>query len=141
VTEPIKCKRIIDGKSYNTETANLVAFHEEQGGPDIERYLFKTRYGAFFEYIFLGDIPSEHIKPMSEVEAQQWMEKYASVEAYAAEFGERLEAGNTEARITLRMPETLRQQASKRAAEYGQSLNTWIMRQIESGLISQRSKP
>ena len=65
-------------------------------------------------------------------EAQAWLEKTCFMpEVIEAEFGEMPEAGDAEARITLRMPETLRRRIAGLAKERDQSLNAWIIRCLE----------
>lgn len=128
--DPIKCKRIIDGRTYNTETATLLGRWKSDDEP-IEEAFFKTRHGAYFLYIFLDMEPDEWIKPLAPEEAQRWMEQHCRADTIEAEFGEMPEAGDPEARITLRIPETLRKRIVAAAEARGQSLNAWIQRCIE----------
>lgn len=130
MTSEIRCKRIIDGKTYNTETATFIGFFEDDEGPGIEESLFKTRHGAFFLHLFDPDRPDERIKPLRIEEAQKWVEEKCPA-MYEDEFGEAPEAGHSEARVTLRIPESLRQRIAKRAEERNQSLNAWILRCLE----------
>jgi predicted HicB family RNase H-like nuclease len=126
----IRCKRIINGRTYNTETATLLGRHEYDELP-FEDALFKTRHGAYFFYRLSQADATEEIKPFTPEAAQQWMEKYCSADRLEAEFGEMPEAGDPEARITLRIPETLRKRVAALADDRGQSLNAWILRCIE----------
>ncbi len=134
----IRCKRIIDGKTYNTETATEHAGWSWDDGPREEGiYLFQTRFGAFFEYSFLhGAQEDDHetIKPLTPAEAQKWLEEKTSwnPELIEALFGEMPEAGSGEVKFTLRMPESLRNRLSERAAANKQSLNAWMIRCLES---------
>lgn len=134
----IKCKRIIDGKAYNTETSTLLGSYENEEGPGIVEYLFKTRLGAFFLYAIdefgnFGPPLTEFVKPQTIENAQKWIEDHCSASVYEEEFGEAPEAGDPEARITLRIPESLRKKAARKAGEQGQSLNAWILRCLERG--------
>ena len=44
----IKCKRIKDGKTYNTETATQLAGWDDDEGPFLYgQYLYQNRFGAF----------------------------------------------------------------------------------------------
>lgn len=128
----IRCKRIIDGKTYNTETATLLGHREASDNPFEER-LFKNRNGAFFLHVF-NDTgwDYETIHPLNPMAAQLWMEGHCPAEALEAEFGEMPEAGDSEARITLRIPESLRRRAATLAEARNQSLNAWILRCLES---------
>jgi hypothetical protein len=134
MTPDIRCKRIIDGKTYNTETATLV-WHvgDDADGPPGEVALFKTRHGAYFLY-YVSDLgPDEGIRPMDPSDALAWLEKHCwRAEVIEAEFGEMPEAGDAEARITLRVPETLRRRIASLARERSQSLNAWIVRCLEA---------
>ncbi len=126
----IRCKRIIDGKTYNTETATLLGRWKCE--EPREEALFKTRHGAYFLYVFLEiDYPEEWIAPVEPEAAQKWMEQYCRADLIEAEFGEMPEAGDPEARITLRIPETLRKRIAIIAQQRNQSLNAWILRCIE----------
>lgn len=134
----IRCKRIIDGKTYNTETATQIAgWDEENAGPyDSGTYLFQTRFGAFFEYYYLdgaGEDDYEKIRPLSPDEAQRWLEDRVSWDPALIErlFGEMPEAGSAEVKYTLRLPESLRNQLAKLAETNNQSLNAWIVRCLE----------
>jgi len=130
MADEIRCKRIIDGKTYNTETATLLGRWEPSDSP-IEEALFKTRHGAYFRYMYLDTEPDEQIQPLAPEFAQRWMEQHCRAELIEAEFGEMPEAGDPEARITLRIPETLRKRIAAVAQDRNQSLNAWILRCIE----------
>lgn len=133
----IKCKRIIEGKTYNTETATQVAgWTEDQGPWEYGDYLFQTRFGAFFRYHFRESYDEdsyEKIEPLTPDEARQWLEKKASWQPELIEnlFGEMPEAGSGEAKFTLRLPESLRNRLAAKADENKQSLNAWIVRCLE----------
>lgn len=132
----IRCKRIIEGKTYNTETATQLGYWDGADGP-IEEALYQTRYGAFFLYVFNNagqpsDPGYEQIVPLEPQRAQRWMEEHCSAEAVERIFGEMPEAGEPEARFTLRLPETLRKRLATLAEERGQSLNAWILRCLET---------
>jgi len=130
MAEEIRCKRIIDGRTYNTETATLLGRWESNDLP-IEEALFKTRHGAYFGYFYLDTEPDEQIRPLTPEAAQKWMEEHCRAELIEAEFGEMPEAGDPEARITLRIPDTLRKRIAAIAQDRNQSLNAWILRCIE----------
>lgn len=130
-------KRIIDGKTYNTETATKIAEapFDEQFPVDYE-HLYHTRHGAFFktygsvlgyngEYI-------EDVKPITPVEAQSWLEKFQMVDTLEKLFGEQPEAGEAESRITVRIPDSLKARIERLAVANNQSLNAWITRCFET---------
>lgn len=127
----IRCKRIIDGRTYNTETAALLGSWDGGDSPWPEA-LFKTRHGAYFLYVDKTDTSAEElITPLKPEDAQKWMEQHCRAELTEAEFGEFPEAGDPEARITLRIPETLRKRIASIAENRNQSLNAWILRCLE----------
>jgi len=132
----IRCKRIIEGKTYNTETATQLGYWDGADTPLVQA-LYQTRHGAFFLYSLdetkhTSDPRYEQITPREPHEAQKWMEQYCSAEALERVFGEMPEAGETEARFTLRLPETLRKRLAALAEERRQSLNAWILRCLEA---------
>ncbi len=127
----IRCKRIIGGKTYNTETSTALGRFEDDFRTET---LFKTRHGAYFVHLFMwysADGPEEKIIPYEPDKAQKWMEDYGNPDKLEAEFGEMPDAGESEARITLRIPDTLRKRVAQIAETNGQSLNAWILRCLE----------
>ncbi|MGB3246796.1 MAG: toxin-antitoxin system HicB family antitoxin [Sulfitobacter sp.] len=132
-----KVKRIIDGKTYNTETATEIeGFEDFSGGSNSGDFLFQTRFGAFFRlhYYEGGD---EHdyttITPLTPDKAREWLEEKVSWQPELIEklFGEMPEAGSGEVKFTLRMPESLRDRISTHAEQNKQSLNAWMIRCLE----------
>ena len=128
-------KRIIDGKTYNTETATKVADAPwDEAWPEAFTTLYQTRHGAFFSH-YGGDTPQgdsyENIKPLDPQEAKMWLEKNDFIDEVEKLFGEQPEAGEQESRITVRIPDSLKNRIESLAAVNKQSLNTWIMRCLE----------
>jgi len=131
----IQCRRIIEGKTYNTETATQLGYWDGGDLPILEA-LYQSRHGAFFLYSLeetrrTSDPRHERIIPLEPQDAQKWMEQHCPPEVIERIFGEMPEAGEAEARITLRLPETLRKRLVALAEERGQSLNAWILRCLE----------
>lgn len=133
----IKCKRIIGGKTYNTETATEIAGWDSYDGPyNYGRHLYQTRFGAFFSVHYrdgLFDDDEIELQPLAPDEARAWLEENAQTEPEIIErlFGEMPEAGSTEVKFTLRLPESLRNQLAERAEANKQSLNAWMVRCLE----------
>ena len=138
----LRVKRIIDGKTYNTETATKLASWSSADNPDTARFpehggvLFQTRFGAYFVVQYderqdPWDDNYEKLIPLEPDQAQRWAEKHCSVEDVEAVFGEMPEAGAAEAKLTLRMPEALRKRLAILAEARKQSLNAWIVRSLE----------
>lgn len=100
-------KKIINGKIYNTKTAELI--HEYDNGiygndfRSLDEALYKTKKGAYFiagsggpmtKYARIcGDSQSsgEGIKVLSEEEAVTWLEKHDGDAALEKHFKERIE--------------------------------------------------
>lgn len=107
-------QKIINGKKYNTETAEQVGFYRERYGRNdfhwldhwLEETLYKKRTGEFFLFGEGGPASryctwidnhnrtsGEKIVPMTFEEARKWAEKHLEVEEYEAIFGEVEESG------------------------------------------------
>lgn len=83
-------KKIIDGKKYDTETAELLA--EYNNGPEVDNYyellcLYRKKTGEYFVYGQTG--PHEYWHPLAdELEAQEYCLNKFSVDTYEKIFGE-----------------------------------------------------
>ena len=134
----IKCKRIIGGKTYNTETATQIAGWGGGDGPyERGRYLYQSRLGAFFLYSYFegsGEDDYEKIEPLTPEQAREWLEENQSYNPDLIEqlFGKMPEAGSGEIKYTLRLPESLRDRLAALAKANEQSLNAWIVRCLEN---------
>jgi hypothetical protein len=101
-------KRIIDGKRYDTETAELVAEWWNGYSPNDFKYcaedLYRTKKGAFFIYgrggamskyqVAVGNNGmggSSEIIPMDEDEARHWLETHECTEELEKLFGNKIE--------------------------------------------------
>ena len=60
------------------------------------------------------------------------MERNASPDLIEAHFGEQPEAGEAESRLTVRIPDKLKDRVEALATANKQSVNAWIMRCLES---------
>lgn len=97
-------KRIINGKMYNTETAELIDSHES-GYPEDHDYeyeaLYQKKTGEFFLYgkgevasryrVYYGGNEwggSSRITPYTESEAKKWLAENGTVDTYCKVFGE-----------------------------------------------------
>lgn len=132
----IRCKRIIDGKTYNTETATQIAGFVRDDGPyEIVEYLFQNRFGAFFLYHHASgweEQDGETLIPYTAENAREWLEKQPDgADHIEALFGAMPEVGSGEIKFTLRLPESLRDRLATLAKDNNQSLNAWIVRCLE----------
>ena len=120
-------KRIVNGKSYNTETAIMIASSGEGHSQSFAWWSFyQTRHGAFF--LDGADHSGESIfRPMKDEEAQDFLEKHANhlVEQY---FGPMPEGGAAERRLTIRISGELAERVEAAAIAKGISLNSYATR-------------
>ena len=134
-------KRIIDGKTYNTETATKVAFAKVDQPyleTDEEHTLYMTRGGAFFVHIRDPDENQDDIEILTEKKAQEWLLE-GEVEVYNSPFPDPPEAAaeepsKPEATIFIRVPQSLKRKIDATAKAAGQSVNAWAMRCLEKCL-------
>ena len=122
-------KRIIDGKTYNTDTATEVLCENFHGYMNWWG-LYQTRHGAFFKVIVDMDEGESTLTRLSDAEAQELLEKTANhlVEQY---FGPFPEGGAAERRLTIRVPGNLADRIETAAKVKGLSLNSYAMRCFE----------
>lgn len=110
-------KKIINGKRYDTDTAEFIGtVHPGQLEYWTEE-LYRKRNGEFFLYVIGGRGPSSkygsgnaEIRPLSIKEAQEWVEKYLDADTYEKVFG-RVDEGLVQ--IALRIPPELKEAADK----------------------------
>jgi len=122
-------KRIIDGQTYNTETATQIFV----GGSDFSNAwwgIYQTRAGAFFKIVVNHDGEEvQEFKPITDAEAQKLLEKHANhlVEKYF----DVVEGGSAERRMTVRLPINLARRVEEAAASKNASVNAYVMRALE----------
>lgn len=97
-------RRIINGKTYNTDTATWVGEYRNSFFPGDFRYieedLYKKKTGEFFlagrggamtkyaEAVSTAYANGFGIIPLTEEEAMDWVEKYLDTDTYIELFGE-----------------------------------------------------
>ncbi len=137
-------RRIIDGRAWNTRTAELIfetlgkaeVLHDFGGDYfDDGQRLYRTRKGGLFFIVWLDklmyindDIGHEFVddlKPIPLDEAKRWLQTYAPDEVYEHCF-EVSEAGDGEAVISLRTTERLAKAIKIMAKMKNQSSNAFI---------------
>ena len=122
-------KRIIDGQTYNTETATQI-FVDGNHFSNAWWGLYQTRAGAFFKIVVNHD--GEEVLefgPVSDHEAQKLLEKNANhlVEKYF----DVIEGGSAERRLTVRLPINLARRIEEAAEKKNASVNAYVMRALE----------
>ncbi|MFM0053774.1 hypothetical protein [Caballeronia grimmiae] len=125
-------KRIINGKTYNTDTANKVFFgYLDAEDTSLQLSLYQTRHGEFFKAVTnVHEKETLEFGPITDAEAQALVERHANdlVEQY---FGEMPEGGAAERRLTIRIPGNLADRLESLAQAHGLSLNSYAMRCFE----------
>lgn len=138
---PAAIKRIIDGRTYNMATAQLIAYFAHKPGHEEYRYqwesLYQTRGGAYF---LIGEgmshtpwsapmpgcndrMRGHALLPLSEAEAKRWLELREMPAEYTEVFGEPVEAEACEFEgVEIRLPQSLVQELRSAAACHGQTI-------------------
>ena len=155
-------KQVIDGKTYNTETARCLATVELMGYRTDQRgrfttntpkkvgttSLYENRGGAYFlvrdydpdvspEPDLVGQfrIHDRGMIPLKRKEALGWAESKAlDLDEMFSKTGDQTGA------ILLRVPQTLKLAIEESAAVAGVSTNTWLMRCAERAIASEREQ-
>ncbi len=124
-------KKIIGGKSYNTETATKVVGGDNSEYSEAWWGLYQTRHGAFFQVVVDHDGETTlKFGPVTDEEALDTLQKHAPhlVDQY---FGPFPEGGAAERRMTIRIPENLAERIERAAEAKSLSLNSYAMRCFE----------
>ena len=140
-------KKIINGSSYNTETAKQLATWDNSSDyGDMSHYsesLYRTRSGKFFMHGEGGAMSKysescgnnswgggEQIIPLTPTAAAEWAEEKLDGDDYAKIFGEPDEASDDKEALILSIPGTVRAKLERMQSELGKSMS-----QIVSELI------
>lgn len=126
-------KRIIDGKTYNIDTATKLAGGENGFGSLAWWGLYRTRYDAFFKVVVEHDGEATQFTPLNDDEALELLQKHAPHRVDEC-FGPFPEAGAAERRLTIRIPGNLAVRMEAAAQAKGLSLNSYAMRCFERDL-------
>lgn len=129
-------KRIIDGRRYDTSTAEEIATATHGYKNEFSYYeetLYCKRTGEYFLYGYghgeskyakqvLGDWgPGEDIIPMDYEQARQWAEKNLSVDDYEREFGPTSEEGGEDVVLSVRVSPVTREILRRLSKQTGRS--------------------
>jgi predicted HicB family RNase H-like nuclease len=133
-------KRIIDGMTYNTQTATEV-FCSGPVQSDAWHGVYQTRHGAFFKVVVDHDGETVlEFGPLTDNEAQAEVQKHAPhlVDDY---FGPFPEAGAAERRLTIRVPANLATRIETAAQAKSLSVNSYAMRCFEQCVTADGHPP
>lgn len=154
--EGTNVKTIIDGRTYDTETATVLAVNERvaEDGQEVWEKLCVNRRGAFFDYsnfywdenitdvrtgFMVGGHKkrSEYITALTVEEASEWAEQNGAtlLEDYARYLGELPpEAGEEETAMTVRLTVGMKTKLERAGREKGDSLNTFVVGILEKAM-------
>ena len=143
-------KRVIRGRTYNTETSKLITeySHGYPGDPGHYREnLYRTPRNAYFlachggvrshyAYEFRdGQFrTSDDVIPLNDEQVLRWLEDHERSDEIEALFGKQPEAGDGAVMICLRLPEALNGRVVQAARRSGRDVHTWLNDAIERAL-------
>ena len=135
-------KKIINGRSYDTETAREVASWGNAGGRNdfahLEETLYQKKNGEFFLFGEGGPMTKyavstgqntwsggSKIIPLSYDSAREWAEEKLSADEYESIFGEIAE-DDSRVTVTLSLSASAVEAAKRAAAQAGMSLSAYV---------------
>lgn len=123
-------KRIIDGRTYNVDTATKLAGCDNEPNSSAWWGLYRTRHDAFFTVTVDHDGETNKWNPLTDEEALNVLQDRAPhlIEECFCLFPE---AGASERRLTIRVPGNLATRVEAAAKAKGISLNSYAMRCFE----------
>jgi predicted HicB family RNase H-like nuclease len=150
-------KRIVDGVTYNTDTATRLArsVWEDTPGEEVTGILYQTRGGAFFVHTYaekevwierIGGTEKREVsqfEPLSAKDAHEWI-MTGEVEVFSNPFEDPPEATaepEPGATIYIRVPMALKKSVDEAARAASVSSNVWAMRCLERCVATQKAEP
>lgn len=135
-------KKIINGRSYDTETAREVASWGNAGGwndfAHLEETLYQKKNGEFFLFGEGGPMTKYAVStgqntwsgggkiiPLSYDSAREWAEETLSADEYESIFGEIAE-DDSRVTVTLSLSASAVEAAKRAAAQAGMSLSAYV---------------
>lgn len=139
-------KKIINGKVYNTETAErLSGWSDGLGWRDfnhVEEELYRKKTGEYFLYGQGGPMSryavsegngwssGDRIMPMSYEEATKWAEKHLDADEYEEIFGE-ISEDESQTVFSLRISTALLERLRRKADADGTSIGKYLIKVLE----------
>lgn len=147
--------KIIEGKRYNTDTAQLVGVYEtnEPENTDywVKEELYLKRTGEFFlvgrggpQTVYAvwsvngNPKAGEELRPLDTTEAEAWVEEHLSGDVYESLFGEVAEDG-TRTTLSITIDSATVAYLRDRAQEQNTRISAYVERLIQKGLDAERS--
>lgn len=139
----VNMKKVIEGKLYNTETAQELGYVEPAGynSSDFNYFretLYRTKSGKYFlhgeghgnsrygEWHGNSGGWGEQIRPYTPVEAREWAEEHLDAEEYAKAFGEPEEASDSKVVLNISVSAEFKAMLIKTREETGKSISQII---------------
>jgi hypothetical protein len=132
-------KRIIDGKTYNTDTATTVARwdYQDENGYDTAVTLYQTRGAAFFAVHLwtVDEVVKVYFESFTREGVARLVEHIDNLTILDSSIlqdpPEATDDSETTATLYIRVPASLKDRLEALAKADGVSLNTWTMRCVE----------
>jgi hypothetical protein len=126
-------KRVIEGKTYNTETAAKVAYRAKKNDGDRHVTMYLTRKGEFFFHVQMYERAVGHLQ-------NHWFDPKKFIEdadeVYLNPFSSLPDDQQRESSVLVRFPLSLKVAIEAAAEAQGQSTNAWVVRCLESCLCA-----
>lgn len=141
-------KRVIDGKSYNTDTSFQICAHSSrQGQRDREEHLYLTQEGGYFACSFVRARGTagcsmdnmEDLSPLTTEEARKWLSN-KGLDDEEGWFGKDDPKLPGQVMVTLRLPRQLADIVTAHALIRGRSRSSWINNAILAQLTKERAE-
>lgn len=146
--------KIVNGKRYNTDSAQLVGVYEtnepEKSDFWCREELYLKRTGEFFLVGHGGaqtgyaiwsvngnPKPGEELRPLDPSEAEMWVEEHLSGDEYEKLFGEVAEDGSRST-LSITMDSATLAYLREQAQEKNTSLSAYVERLIQKGVDVER---
>lgn len=143
-------KKIINGRTYNTETAKLMAsWSNNLNRRDFgycEEHLYRNNRGTWFLYGLGGAMTrwaksdgnsawgSSDILPMTEEEAREWAEKHLNTAEYEKIFGEQEEVSPSDLATRERVNVVLDTELIAKLREYSKETGIPVSRLLDKAI-------
>lgn len=129
-------RKIIEGKVYDTHTAELVGKHKgEKDSVDNQKALYRKRTGEYFVAVQDPQTKEGTISPYTYTAARNWAKNHLSKDIYKKAFGTVTEArGREDIRFNVVLPMEVHEKLKRRQEETGKSMSAIAAEILEKHL-------
>ena len=140
--------KVINGKLYNTETAQLLIEVEDDqtilGGSCLYTTLYRKRTGEYFLCSFDDWSETQKIQPLPTLaEAMAWAEEHLDGDQYQEIFGDTEERAENEEelnqQVSILLPVSMYEALKAKKATTGTNVSALIKHYVAQGLNKERS--